>query len=185
VFFGKNVAQKGTIFGVKERHRHPDYHKKQKHNDLLVLVLEKKATAPARALASSAMIDGATDARAVGFGNVDAMGSFGYGIKRQVDLPIASPSCSGSVGGEEDSMAYGCDPMLEIVAGKPLLAKDSCNGDSGGPLYIQGDGGAWFLAAATSRATDSAMSACGDGGIYVRVEKYREWISDSSGVNIS
>jgi secreted trypsin-like serine protease len=130
------------------------------------------------------MIDAAGDARAVGFGNVDAQGSFGYGVKRQVDLPIASPSCTGAVGGQDDSMAYGCDPSLEIVAGKPLLAKDSCTGDSGGPLYIQNDAKQWLLAAATSRATDSAMSSCGDGGIYVRVDKYLEWISDSAGVAI-
>jgi secreted trypsin-like serine protease len=184
VFFGSDVSKRGTIIGVKERHQHPKYHKGGKRNDLMVLILEKKAPPRPRAVASGAVIQAATDARAVGFGNVDGNGEFGYGIKRQVDLPIASSSCTGNVGGEQDSIAYGCDRMLEIVAGKPLLAKDSCTGDSGGPLYVQGSGGRWLLAGATSRATDSAMSNCGDGGIYVRVDKYLTWISSVAGVKI-
>jgi secreted trypsin-like serine protease len=72
---------------------------------------------------------------------------------------------------------------LELVAGRPLLARDSCTGDSGGPFYVQ-DGANWLLAAATSRATDSSMSNCGDGGVYVRVDRYRSWIDSIAGVTL-
>jgi endonuclease G len=47
-----------------------------------------------------------------------------------------------------------------------------------------GAAGDWLLAAATSRATDSALNNCGDGGIYVRLDKYRRWIDGIPGVTL-
>jgi secreted trypsin-like serine protease len=185
VFFGSDVTKKGTVVKVKKRIRHPSYHKGHKHNDLLLLVLAKPVTnVAARKIASSALIEKATDGRVVGFGATDESGTFGYGMKRQVDIPIASPSCSGSINGEDDSVTYGCDVGLEIVAGKALLARDSCNGDSGGPFYVAGAANKWLLAGATSRSTDSATHNCGDGGVYVRVDRYRAWIEKAAGVKL-
>lgn len=185
VFFGRDVSKQGKIVRVARRVRHPDYHRNGKHNDLLVLVLESdaKGVAP-RALAPSPLTDAATDARVVGFGNTDPAGFFGYGVKRQTDVPIASPSCEGTVSGEDDQVAYGCDPQLELIAGKPLLARDTCTGDSGGPLYVADAQGKWLLAGATSRATDSATNNCGDGGVYVRVDRYRDWIESIPDVEL-
>ena len=184
VFFGSDVSKPGRTVRVRQRHRHPDYRKGGLQNDLLVLVLEERIdNIAARAIAGKATIDLATDGRIVGFGNTDPLGSTGYGIKRQVDVPIASPACQGTLNGESDSVAYGCDTGMEFVAGKPLLAKDSCTGDSGGPFYID-NGHGWLLAGATSRATNSAPNDCGDGGIYVRVEHFLSWIRSIPGIVI-
>lgn len=183
VYFGSNVKKKGKIVRVAQAVRHPDYNG-TKHHDVLLLLLEKPATAAPRKLAATSAISKAKDGRAVGFGHIDPSGSFGYGTKRQVDVPIASPSCSGKVNGKPDVGAYGCDRNLEFVAGKPLLDRDSCSGDSGGPFYIKGSGSSWLLAGATSRSTKGAVRTCGDGGIYVRVDQYREWIEDTAKVKL-
>jgi secreted trypsin-like serine protease len=184
VYFGLDVTKPGTVVRVKKRVRHPKYHQ-GKHNDLMVLILDQAVAQIApRALATGKTIDAANDGRVVGFGATDTSGAFGYGVKRQVDVPIASPACKGKVDGQDDPMAYGCDRNLELVAGRPLLEQDSCNGDSGGPFYVAGPNGEWRLAAATSRATDSAPHNCGDGGIYVRVDKYKKWIAGIPGVTL-
>jgi secreted trypsin-like serine protease len=141
-------------------------------------------TVAPRKLATKAIADEATDGRVVGFGATDASGMFGYGVKRFVDVPAASPSCRRQVDGKDDSVTYGYDVGLELVAGRPLLEQDSCNGDSGGPFYVLDKTGAWVLAGATSRATDSAMHGCGDGGVYVRIDRYRTWIDGLAGVNL-
>jgi Trypsin len=183
IMVGSDVTQPGTVFTVKRRVRHPKYHQ-GKHNDLMVLILDKAVAGVApRRFAKKAIIDGATDGRVMGFGNTDAGGMFGYGQKRFVDVPVASPACNGKIDGEDDRVTYGCDVGLELVAGRPLLARDSCTGDSGGPFYVQ-SGAAWLLAAATSRATDSAMNNCGDGGVYVRVDRYRAWIDSIPSVTL-
>jgi secreted trypsin-like serine protease len=181
IFIGRDVLQAGKIVSVRKRIRHPQYHR-SKHHDLMVLLLDEKVTGvKPRRFADARLIDAATDGRVVGFGATDPTGTFGYGTKLFVDVPIASRDCRGKVEGEHDSVTYGCDVGLEIVAGRPLLERDSCKGDSGGPFYVL-KGNSWFLAGATSRATDSAMHECGDGGVYVRMDKYRKWIESIPGV---
>jgi secreted trypsin-like serine protease len=183
IFVGSDVTQSGKVVKVKRRVRHPKYHQ-GKHNDLMVLILEQAVEGiEPRRIARKAAIEGATDGRVVGFGNTEATGNFGYGQKRFVDVPIASPDCKGQIGGEDDTVTYGCDAGLELVAGRPLRARDSCTGDSGGPFYLQ-VGEQWFIAAATSRATDSSVSNCGDGGVYVRVDRYKTWIDAIPGVTL-
>jgi secreted trypsin-like serine protease len=181
VFFGNDVNKKGTTIRGRAV-QHPQYHKAD-HNDLLILILEKPAKVKPRKIAPASAINAATNGRAVGFGHVNVGGSYGYGTKRQVDVPIGSASCSGKVNGKTDSNAYGCDVNLEIVAGKSILTRDSCRGDSGGPFYIR-SGANWLLAGATSRATKGAVRTCGDGGIYVRVDKYRSWIEQTANVKL-
>jgi len=184
IFVGSDVTQPGKVVKVKRRVRHPQYHQ-GKRNDLMVLILDEKVeNVSPRKFAVKTMIDAATDGRVMGFGNTEATGSFGYGQKRFVDVPVASAACRGKVDGEDDNVTYGCDVGLELVAGRPLLARDSCTGDSGGPFYCQSSNQQWLLAAATSRATDSSMHNCGDGGVYVRMDRYRAWINSIPGVTL-
>lgn len=179
VYFGHDVYSpaQGKVVGVARSERHPGYDGSSYDNDLMLLLLEEDMSdaGPAR-LAPPALVDAATEGRVVGFGHTNAGGSSGYGVKRYVDVPVASPSCAGTVGAKDDDVAYGCHADREIVAGRPLLEMDSCRGDSGGPFYLAGADGEWLLAAATSRSTRSATHACGDGGIYVRIDRYVEWI---------
>jgi endonuclease G len=44
--------------------------------------------------------------------------------------------------------------------------------------------GEWLVAGATSRATNSAPNDCGDGGIYVRLDRYLSWIDSIPGVTL-
>ena len=143
-----------------------------------MLILEKPvAGVKPRPLATKKVIDAATDGRVVGFGTTDLAGSKGYGVKQQADVPIVSAACRGRVNGRSDGAVYGCHAGQEIVAGKPLLLRDTCKGDSGGPLYVAGAGGRWLLAGVTSRGTDLATTMCGDGGLYTRVDQYQTWIT--------
>jgi secreted trypsin-like serine protease len=185
VFFGTDVDGAGDVVAVKKAVRHPSYHQ-GRHNDLMVLLLARPVTkVKARKLASAALIAKATDARLVGFGNTNLAGTQGYGKKRQVDVPVVSPACQGETDGEDDDATYGCDRGWEIVAGRPLLERDSCTGDSGGPLYVATAAGEWRLAGVTSRATDSGQHECGDGGVYARIDRYREWLAGVPGVALA
>lgn len=123
-------------------------------------------------LATSAQINQAQFMRAVGFGRTEA-GTVGH--KMMVDLPVATPDCLGNVsttiGTKSDAAYYQCIAGIELVAGAPALNKDTCNGDSGGPLFVSDGNNGQVLAAATSRAVGvPGARRCGDGGIYVRVD---------------
>jgi secreted trypsin-like serine protease len=179
IFVGNDLEKKGTEYRIAKHVRHPQY-TNGNANDVMLLILEKpvKGVKP-RALAPTALIDAAIDARVVGFGTTDLAGTVGFGRKQQTDVPIVSQACKGKVNGKGDGAVYGCHLGREIVAGKPLLLHDTCKGDSGGPLYVADAGGRWLLAGVTSRGTDLATTMCGDGGLYVRVDQYRDWLTSA------
>ena len=151
-------------------------------NDIMVLVLAKAVNVTPRRLATAAQIDAAQDGRVAGFGWVDPRGRQQHGRKCMVDVPIASNACDGTVNGRSDAEVYRCATSLELVAKPkdPLVKRtDTCRGDSGGPLYVLGPGGEWLLAGVTSRGVPARV-ACGDGGIYTRIDRFADWIKDQA-----
>jgi hypothetical protein len=160
------------------------------NGDISVLKLAAALTVRPRAFANEALVSRASSARAVGYGRTANPITEPAGIKRRVDVPIASTACNGKVttanGPVDDSVYYGCAPEREIVAGAPSLDRDSCNGDSGGPLFVTGRDGNLYLAGATSRPTGPpGLRPCGDGGIYVRTDaRVVKWLA-SRGVTVT
>jgi hypothetical protein len=166
IFIGNNTNQQGRTINVKKSIRHPDFDSNTLANDLTVLILEEKVqNVTPRPIATSAEIDSASSLQLAGFGLTE---SNGLGRKFVVEVAIASNSCQASVAG-----GFGCHQDKEIVAGGN--GHDSCNGDSGGPAYVMTASGL-KLAGATSRAVANSVANCGDGGIYVRVDRYLDFI---------
>jgi secreted trypsin-like serine protease len=172
---GTNVDQlnNGEVISVTDSIAHDKY-------DLRILVLERDSEVTPCHVAQGAEIGNPKTARLVGFGNVNLAGTIGYGIKRMVDVPIASLQCA--TPNEETS--FGCRGGKEMVAGHKGLLKDSCHGDSGGPLYIKNSNGGYYLLGATSRGLSNSNNACGDGGIYVRVDQFLDWIREVTGMEV-
>ncbi|MEZ4514117.1 MAG: trypsin-like serine protease [Chloroflexota bacterium] len=149
--------------------------------DLMVLVLAENATVLPRHVAQGDEVYGAKTAVAAGFGTIDLDGRVGYGLKRQVEVPLISVGCQQT----GDDVRYGCTRGREAVAGHRGLRKDSCKGDSGGPLYIKAkDSDDYYLLGATSRGARGGYTTCGDGGIYVRVDLCLDWIREITGAEI-
>lgn len=69
--------------------------------------------------------------------------------------------------------------LSEILAGRPG-SPDTCNGDSGGPAYVD-VGGVLHLAGITSRAALSSQAPCGDGGIYTLPGAFEQFLAEASG----
>ena len=176
VFVGSSLTSNGREYRVRANgvFRHPDYHENSSmHNDLALLLLEEDVdVADPVPIATTRNCEAMKTVRIVGFGNTDKAGTFGFGTRRMADVLVISPDGI-RFGGQE----YGADANLEFVAED--LHSDTCKGDSGGPAFLADIHGKWFLAGATSRATtksEDSDAVCGDGGIYVRVDSYLDWI---------
>jgi hypothetical protein len=174
VFFGTNVdnLSAGKVVRVTQKHTHPA-------EDLQLLELERApdGIAPRHIAQGREVSPG--NCILVGFGATEVTGRFGYGKKRKLEnMAITSMMCQGA--GEQSQ--HGCRPGVEMVAGHRGLVRDSCSGDSGGPLYISRNGSISLLGV-TSRGVRS-LNKCGDGGIYVRVDQFVDWIKQRTGVNI-
>lgn len=106
--------------------------------------------------------------RLVGFGT-NVVGG-GGGRKRVFDLNVFGWGCD--LG---RAQRLGCTPDAEMVIGW-RSGKDTCDGDSGGPVF-ESTGDGFRLIAITSRAVLDAFQRCGSGGVYTRIDAHAEWLS--------
>lgn len=155
--------------------------------DLAVLILEAELTQVQPAVfATHAEIAGAGAVVVCGYGSNSMFGVGGNGVRRGADIRITSHDCSC----EPNSIRHaehGCHCGHELVAKSSIPPglkgnADTCFGDSGGPAFvyaIRGESPRPYLAAITSRALlvkDDVY--CGWGGIYVRADKFEQWINE-------
>lgn len=162
--------------------------------DLGLLLLSSPSNVTPVEIQSDEIIQKATSFQIVGFGGFDrdASGELIAGEKREAVVPAATNDCVGNLPTVTRSYAsaFGCAPGNELVAGKSGLGRDTCNGDSGGPIMTNSAGkgiaagqlgNGLKIAGVTSRATKSAKHPCGDGGIYVRLNAAAQsWITETS-----
>jgi endonuclease G, mitochondrial len=167
----------GRTVTVRRVHVHPAYRGRPYHeNDMTLLILAAPALVPPVPIATELELLGAEQVVLAGFGRNDPQRPLGFGLKRWATIPLRPTMRrpgQGDMAELEQKLGFHAD--YEFVCGRKGLGKDSCNGDSGGPAYVR-SGGDFRLAGLTSRATREAVVNCGDGGIYVRPERFRGWI---------
>jgi len=100
---------------------------------------------------------------------------------REVAVNVISPDvCS-----QPDWYGDVFDKQSMICAGHEEGGKDTCSGDSGGPLQCLGPSGRWTLAGATS----FGGSVCAESkkpGVYTKIAAYLDWIKKYvKGIHIS
>lgn len=167
------VPTGGETIVIAEQYEHPEV-------DLRVLVLARDSMVQPRHVAQGAEIGNPKQATLVGFGHVNLSGTIGYGKKRTVEVPIKSLDC----GSQEEAKEFGCAQGVSMIAGHRGLLMDSCDGDSGGPLYIKAQNGSFYLLGVISKAIMNPDHKCGDGSICIRVDKFLDWIREQTGVYI-
>jgi secreted trypsin-like serine protease len=148
------------------------------HNDLLLLELPQEVTwvtpvaLPGPTFDAFAVRAGQT-ATAVGWGVTEPYGTVSSALLQEVALPIV-----------DQVECQAATPVIKLFdttlcAGPAQGGKDTCRGDSGGPLLIPGpDGIAWNQVGITSYG-QSACAEPGYYGVYTRVSRYAQWISDT------
>eukprot|EP00124_Ichthyophonus_hoferi_P002690 Ihof_evm2s195 gene=Ihof_evmTU2s195 len=129
-----NTTQ-AEIYPIVECTVHPSYNKLTYENDIAVFKLGKSVKGPYIRLNDGTNFpeneqeDKVLDV--IGWGVLQSNSSHVSEMLQKVDVPVVGPvRCS---------KAYGDRPDTQICAGYALGGKDSCFGDSGGPLYAGGD----------------------------------------------
>lgn len=183
-----------VVLPVKARIEHPKFDGSRYLNDIAVLLLEKEldsTTVFGEPHLSELPIKLAETVfwrpeepkavTLVGYGYCDRSASKGFGKRRAAENVLAAIPET-----EVEARAIGCHFGLEFAAGGQGI--DTCNGDSGGPVLARDSEGRLFCMGLTSRSSrvrldggvsngvDIGLDACGDGGVYVLLPKYSEWI---------
>jgi len=156
-----------------------EYTNSQRSADLTVLVLAQPSKFAPRAIATGwarADIKNGAMVQIVGYGALDRDGNQFKPDLQEATTTITDADCTASAG-----CNVPVKPGGELGAGG--MGIDTCGGDSGGPLYLPTDYGT-FLAGATSRGYSDNQYYCSEGGIYVRPDKFIEWIEMAAGVPV-
>lgn len=180
----QNQLANAELINVRKLFVHPHYQQTHRFSDMTMLILREPAKTPRIPIATTAEFVQANEVTLVGFGNDDFASTKGFGLKREVDVDIVSRRTSAADDLDADEQLLGYESDLEFVAGG--AGYDSCNGDSGGPAYIQTSTGP-KLVGLTSRAKDQSNKPCGEGGVYTRIDAHLgfiESIAASSGLSL-
>ncbi|MEI8632471.1 trypsin-like serine protease [Vibrio sp. PP-XX7] len=133
-----NESSEGERVGVQAIYMHDGYNLQTVANDIAVIELEKEVTAATIPLATKSQVDALTTSNnltVIGWGNLSST-SYSYpSILNQVDVPYVERSTCQNLGG-----IYNFVTDDNICAGFPEGGKDSCSGDSGGPLIYSDNG---------------------------------------------
>lgn len=162
VAFGASLPS-AVPAAVRKRARHPTL-------DVALLTLAAPATVKLhtrRGAGSTAPPAGAL--RVLGFGVRDQLRLTGFGTKRSRDVSVDGWGCTLARAG-----VIGCSPSDDLLV-PGGSGNDTCLGDSGGPVFEAADD-QWRLIAITSRGMRPRKVICGEGGIYVRVDRLASWL---------
>ncbi|MGN6107271.1 MAG: S1 family peptidase [Kofleriaceae bacterium] len=171
-------AAGGITSTIKSFTTYPSW---QTSYDVAVIVLNTPITGVApRRVGTACSFQGfgaSMTVRLVGFGLTDTAGVGDNTRLNETSAPVTDPDCTAGNG----CMAS-VSPGGEFVAGGS--GRDSCYGDSGGPVYLDTPRGT-IVIGAVSRGVDDSPTPCGGGGIYVRTDKVVQWLETTTGKQIA
>lgn len=186
--FDQNISAGSKELGVKKRylyrshksfiHTSHKYFKNGSTHDVALLKLKKPINFDETGLIAIKLADmnfennGGLDigvmVTALGWGDTREGGRPSNKLLK-VEVPIADKSAANTKkfydGKLDNSM---------LVAGYPAGGKDSCNGDSGGPLTVTDSDGQTLLAGIVSFGDECARA--GFPGVYAKIPYFYEWI---------
>ncbi len=176
VVLGRNNLNNsgGEVINVSRILIHPNYESGAYETDLALLFLEEESSQALLTVIDqgdpSGLAAAGVTATAVGWGDTDGSGTYLPEL-RQVQLPIWSTADAQAVWGSSLTSTM-------LAAGLEEGGKDTCTGDSGGPLMVP-DGSGWVLAGITSFGDGCAQA--NSPGVYTRVSVFRDWIDAQAG----
>ena len=202
----------GKRYKVAEVVRHDGYDESTLDNDIALIKLAEAATAPTVKLVAVAGEDNGK-VRVIGWGRMEN-GDFPVNLmEAELDLqPNATcnegiraiyardlemilrnfaPRMMYSETGISAATKSIVDTMSDrltanmICAGTTSGVRDACNGDSGGPLFVEKAGGVEQIGVVSwGEGPMDAAAACGHEnayGVYTRVANYKDWIAEKTG----
>jgi|GEM_PF-1801554 len=166
----------GEIIGVTQIVMHEGYNRNTLENDIALIFLESPSSQPVIPTLSAAQMETLFpgDAMSVaGWGNTNPSNPIFPDHLQEVDVNyIDSDTCQAAY----ESM-MGPNAILDtmICAGTPEGGKDSCHGDSGGPLIVNLDG--TDVQAGIVSWGNPTCAQTGYYGVYSKVSHFEAWIS--------
>ena len=172
----------GQRFTVDQIIQHENYNPDTEDSDIALLHLTEKAayeTIPLVEPGDPNRLDmPLTRATAIGWGRTAEYGGYYPEELRQVTVRIVPPRIALRIYGRNGFT------INMIAAGVPIGGKDTCTGDSGGPLMVRDSSGEnWMLTGITSWGIGCARPR--SPGVYTRVSRFTTWVETNTGTTVT
>ena len=165
-----NLASGTERIAVVEKIRHPQYNIWTYKNDIALYRLETPSTQPLGSIDWNNRGQAGVMSQVAGWGATEPSGENSSPTLQQVALPIISNQACNQAMSDYLDRANPIYPGM-VCAGYANGGKDSCSGDSGGPMLIEG-----YITGLVSWGPSTCADA-GGYGVYTRVSDYATWIS--------
>lgn len=167
----------GDRYAVKRKILHPNYSWDTDDNDVALLELEREASWATLALYTGGDSLESQNALTMGWGSTHPIAEIYSDNLLEVEVSIVSnEACNDAY---ENERGYGDDPITDAMLCAGATGKDSCTGDSGGPLIVL-DGEIWKQAGVVSwgggRCAQNNLY-----GVYTRISEMAAFIEEHVG----
>jgi len=170
-------TESGDRLKVKRIIAHPQYDNLSAVDNFDVALLELEKEVPYETIpliADDSDIVGKT-ATVIGWGATNSRGFSRYPSQlMEVQIPIVSNDVCNQAFNKYSDEVNGLDPITDQMLCAGADGKDSCSGDSGGPLMVR-DSAGWKLAGIVSWGDGCATT--GLYGVYTRVAQFADFIN--------
>ena len=165
-----NLASGSERIAVVQKIRHSQYNPLTYENDVALYRLETSSSMEPASIDWSDRGQAGVNSLVIGWGSIDPEGENISTTLQQVSLPIVSnDTCNDSL---HESFGISIDVSSGMLcAGYSEGGKDSCSGDSGGPLLVSN-----YVTGIVSWGPSTCAEPEGY-GVYTRVSDYAAWIS--------
>lgn len=173
-------VRKSTVRKIKKIIIHPEYDDSTQENDIALLKLNKKVPRSVDVVTLSTTnhtVEESNEmATALGWGSLWE-GGWRVDTLRKVEIPIVSRKTCTHKGSYKKSEIFSSN----LCAGYKKGGKDTCGGDSGGPLIVTTDSAGPVLVGITSWGDGCGVK--NKYGIYTKVSSFTSWIEQETGLD--
>ncbi|CAH0599407.1 unnamed protein product [Chrysodeixis includens] len=169
-----------NIYGVKKIIKHPLYKPPKKYNDIALLEMDRPVTFDLLVFPACLHVgDPVDDTRAYGTGWGDLGYSMGLAEALQ-SIPlwkVTDETCKLRFSAYKRLLPDGIDDETQICYGDDGTPRDTCEGDSGGPLQIMSKYiSCMYIIIGVTSFGFTICGEVGSPGVYTRVSNYVPWI---------
>ncbi|XP_017781183.1 PREDICTED: serine protease snake-like [Nicrophorus vespilloides] len=172
-----SVSKTFEDFQVLRVHRHPLYKRPSKYNDIALLELDRlvKTTLYIQpACLNINITDSPHNLIATGWGLLSFFGRAAEHLQKLYLNHVNNTKCRLNYDVNERSLNKGIQEQHQICAG--FVGRDTCKGDSGGPLQFKNPRGTYYIYGITSFGKPCLLTP--SPGVYTRVAYYIDWIEN-------
>ncbi|CAH0599410.1 unnamed protein product [Chrysodeixis includens] len=179
ILFRNQKLKQENIYGIKNIIKYPLYKPPKKYHDIALLEMDRRVTFDIGVIPACLHVgdEDTNQAYATGWGYLGKAKDLATVLQKIPLWPVSNETCLSKFSPYKRHLPDGIDEASQMCYGDDGKPRDTCEGDSGGPLQIMSK--KVYCTFTILGVTSFGITACGEigfPGVYTRVSNYIPWI---------